>query len=131
MTVFSGWLQNQMDAKGWDQRQAAAKFGVRESSIHNWLHQGRRPAMKSVFRIALALEETVDEVARQAGYDDIPEIKSPGAAATERADILASLPQFADILDMIARKPLSEQQIYIGFIRRLLLDPPPPDNGLE
>jgi hypothetical protein len=131
MSVFGNWLQKQMDGKGWDQRAASVKFRVRESSVHNWLHQDKKPAMKSVFKIALALGVSVDEVARQAGYDDIPETGSADQGSVTRTEILAALPQFEDLLDIIARKSPKEQQVYIGFIRRLLLSPLPPGNGLE
>lgn len=125
MSVFGAWLQGQFEARGWDQRQAAHALGVRESSVHNWLHQDVRPNFQSVMRLARALEQPIDEVARQAGYDDIPKIKTKKQASNERAEILSSLPQFEEILDMIGRKPLAEQQVYIGIIRRILLDPHP------
>lgn len=125
MSIFGSWLQSQLDTRGWDQRAAANQFGVRESSVHNWLHKGIRPSMTSVLRIALALDEPVEDVARQAGFKNIPVIRNKKQAANERATVLAALPNFADVIDTIARKPLKEQAAYIAIIRRILLDPLP------
>ena len=125
MSIFGSWLQGQLDTRGWDQREASKRFGVGESSVHNWLHKGVRPSMTSVLRIAMALDESVEVVARQAGFTNIPVLRNKKQAANERAAVLAALPDFADVIDLVAKKPLKEQAAYIAIIRRILLDPPP------
>ena len=124
MSIFSGWFQGLLDGKGWDQRQAATALHVRESTVHNWLHKDAKPGLKNVLRISIVFAQPIDEVARKAEYDDVPAFLTAEDAADGRAAILAALPQFADILDMVARKPPAEQAAYIAIIRRLLLDRP-------
>jgi transcriptional regulator with XRE-family HTH domain len=131
MSVFATWLQGEIDAKGWDQRQAALKIGVRESTVHNWLHQDKSPGVKNVLRIARALNKPVEVVLEQAGYvfddDDVP--PSGNEMAQRRADVLAALPQFAEIIDRLARQPAEKQAVYIELIHRLLLGLPPAGTG--
>lgn len=129
MSVFSTWLSSEIEARGWDQRMAAQAFGVRESSVHNWLHQNRKPSVKNVLKIARGLHVPVEVVLSQAGYDGPSEAKrTPGAVELERAALLAALPQFAEIIDIVASKPPEQQAVYLKVIRRLLLDSPESPN---
>lgn len=121
MSVFSTWLRAEMQANGWDQRSAARAFGVRETTVHNWLHQNMRPSNRNLLRIALATRKPIDAVARAAGFDDFAAVLTDDAAASERARLLAALPQFAEIIDVMARKSLDEQAVYIALIRQILL----------
>ena len=124
MSVFGTWLQGQIDARGWDQRLAGKYIGVPETSVHNWIHQDIRPGVRSALKIAKALKVPIDVVLQQAGYD-----AENGAAVTtdelmrQRAEVLAALPQFAEIIDLLAQKPPERQAAYLDVIRRLLIDP--------
>lgn len=125
MSIFSSWLQAELNTRGWNQRTAAQAFGVVETVVHNWLHKGVRPNGKNLLKVSMALRVPLDEVARAAGYDDIPLFKNEREAADARIAVLAALPQFAEVIDLVARKPLEQQATYIELIRRLLLDRPP------
>lgn len=121
MVNFASWLQSKIDAKGWDQREAAKEIGVRESAVHNWLHKGYTPQTKSIIKIAIALGEPVDEVMRQAQID-IPATRSADVLAQEEESILASHPEYRDILRLLNRKPLDQRPVYIKLVKRLLTD---------
>lgn len=124
MGVFGTWLQAQIDAQGWDQRMAGQRIGVPETSIHNWIHQGVRPGVKSVLKIAKALRAPVETVLQQAGYEvNNGHAATDDEAAQQRAQVLASLPQFSEIIDLLAMQPPERQAAYIDVIRRLLVDP--------
>jgi len=125
MSVFSTWLESELNARGWDQRQAALAIGVRESTVHNWLRQEIRPSVKNSLKVAKGLGVPVEVVLRQAGYNgpDEKQMTQP-VVDKERAAILAALPQFAEIIDLVASKPPEQQAVYLKVIRRLLLDPP-------
>jgi transcriptional regulator with XRE-family HTH domain len=124
MSVFGTWLQSELDKRGWDQRQAAQAIKVRESSVHNWIHQGGLPSVRNVAKIARYLDVPIEVVWDMAGYEK-PDGKAlaPDKLKEERARVLASLPQFADILDIVADQPPEPQAIQLAMIRRLLIDP--------
>lgn len=127
MSVFGTWLQAQIDALGWDQRLAGQRIGVPETSIHNWLHQDIKPSVRNVLKIAKALKAPIEVVLQQAGYDDVLDgpTATPDELGQQRAQVLAALPQFADIIDLLAKKPPEQQAAYLEMIRRLLVDPGP------
>ncbi len=54
---------------------------------------------------------------RAAGYDVPTPQASAETRADERAAVLASLPQFAEILDLIARQPVAQQAVYVALIK--------------
>jgi len=118
MSVFASWLQAELDARGWDQRDAAMHIGVRESAVHNWLHKGYIPRTKSTLKIARALKKAPAEVMRALGVD-VPPLNGDDIASDE-AVILAQHPEYREILRMISAKPLDEQATYITLIKRLL-----------
>lgn len=126
MSVFGTWLQGEIDARGWDQRMAAQRIGVPETNVHNWIHQDIKPGRRAILKIARALKLPLETVMEQAEYDEEgwdAELM-PDEAAQQRAEVLARLPQFADIIDLVANKPLERQAAYLDMIRRLLIDPP-------
>jgi hypothetical protein len=59
-----------------------------------------------------------------AGYEK-PEgsALAPDKLREERARVLAALPQFADIIDIVATRPPERQAVELAMIRRLLIDP--------
>lgn len=124
MSVFSAWLQSELDAQGWDQRQAAGAIRVRESSIHNWLHKGVIPKSPSLIKIAMATGTPIEDVMQAAGFPDLNIIRKKAARADARAKVLASLPQFAEIIDRVARQTPAKQAAYIEMIKRII---PPQD----
>lgn len=124
MSVFGTWLQSEIDKRGWDQRMAAKAIKVPESTMHNWLHQDMTPSVKNIAKIARYMRIPIEVVWEKAGYE-----KPSGPALSddrlreERAKVLASLPQFAEIIDLMASKPPERQAVEIELIRRLLIDP--------
>lgn len=124
MSVFGTWFQGQIDARGWDQRLAGQHIGVPETSIHNWIHQDIKPGVRSVLKIAKGLNVPIELVLQQAGYDvENGATATPDELAQRRAQVLAELPQFAEIIDLLAQKPPERQAAYLDVIRRLLIDP--------
>ena len=129
MPVFKTWLKARHDERGWTQRDAAAHYGVIETNVSNWLNSETHPSMLNLIRISLGLGLPITEVLGAAGY----EIKMPAtiemdaSRRDERAAVLASLPQFAEILDLIARQPADAQAVYIALIRDQLLKIIPQD----
>lgn len=121
MTNFASWLQSMIDAKGWDQHDAALACGVRESAVHNWLHKGYIPQTKSIIKIAIALDVPVDEVMRQAQID-IPARRTADVLVKETESILLSHPEYQEIIRLINKKPPEQRETYLTLIKRLLVD---------
>jgi transcriptional regulator with XRE-family HTH domain len=127
VSIFGTWLQSELDARGWDARTAAAALGVKDNTVHYWLSGAKLPSIKSVLVIARKLGIPVNDVLLKAGYADVVE-QAHGVTADEaaqaRAQILAQLPQFAEIIEVMAKEPPERQAVQIEIIRRLLLSPP-------
>lgn len=127
MSIFGTWLQSEIDARGWDAHTAALTFGVKDNTVHYWLTGAKLPSVKSVLIIARRLDVSVNEVLTKAGYTDIVDQANGTTldeAAQARAQILAQLPQFAEIIEVMAKEPPERQAVQIEIIRRLLLNPP-------
>lgn len=120
--MFGTWFKGEIDKRGWDQRAAALHIGVKETTVHNWIHQGKKPTTKNAIKIALGMGIPITEVMAAAGYD-VPVPGTEEEREKARLEVLAGLPQFAEIIDLIARQPPKEQATYIDIIRRLLLPP--------
>lgn len=127
MSVFGTWLQAQIDQRGWDARRAAAHFKVKDNTVHYWLMGTKTPSLTSALKVARGLGVPLDDVLLKAGYADIVQ-QAQGTTADEaaqyRARILAQLPQFAEIIEVMANEPPERQAVQIEIIRRLLLNPP-------
>lgn len=125
MTVFQTWLLARHAERGWNQKDAAIAYGVTESNVSNWLNPDLpwKPSARNLIRISLGLGVPIASVMAAAGY----EVKMPeGSQADknrhdERAAVLASLPQFAEILDLIARQPAEQQAVYVALIKDQIL----------
>jgi len=123
VSVFGTWFQAEIDKRGWDQRQAALSIHVRESTIHNLLHQNGLPSIKNVVKIARYMKIPIEVVWERAGYErPDTEALAHDALQEERARVLASLPQFAEIIDIVASRPPERQAVELALIRRLLID---------
>ena len=127
MSIFGTWLQSEMDARGWDARTLATRVGVQDNTVHYWLKGTKQPSVVSVLRISKALHCPVAEVLTKAGYADLvanSNNTTTDEAAQLRADTLAQLPQFAEVIEIMAREPPERQAVQIEIIRRLLVNPP-------
>ena len=127
MSVFGTWLQAEIDKRGWDARTAAHHFKVKDNTVHYWLAGTKKPSLKSAILVAQALQCPIDEVLLKAGYSGIVQQAqgtTPDEAQQSRVKILAQLPQFADIIEIMAQEPPERQAVQIEIIRRLLLSPP-------
>jgi transcriptional regulator with XRE-family HTH domain len=126
MSIFGTWLQAEIDARGWDARTTAAHVGVKDNTVHYWLVGSKLPSVPSALKLARALKVPVEEVLLKAGYQDIvteAQGTTPDAAAQRRVEVLAQLPQFADIIEIMAKEPPERQAVQIEIIRRLLMNP--------
>lgn len=124
MAVFKTWLKAEHDKRGWDQRTAAKAYGVVETNVSNWLSGTSHPSAMNLIRISLGLKTPIANVMRAAGYD-LPlaagGVDDSENRRDERAAVLASLPQFAEILDLIARQPAEQQAVYVALIKDQIL----------
>lgn len=127
MSIFGTWLQAEIDKRGWDARTAASQFGVKDNTVHYWLAGTKLPSITSTMKLARVLDVPLDDVLLKAGYTDVVE-QAKGTtvdeAARRRAQILAQLPQFAEIIEVMAQEPPERQAVQIEIIRRLLLSRP-------
>lgn len=127
MSIFGTWLQAEIDARGWDAHTCAVRCKVKDNTVHYWLVGTKLPSLTNVLRIARALGVPVEVVLLRAGYADVVEQANgttAGEAEQRRVQILAQLPQFAEIIDIMANEPPERQAVQIELIRRLLLNPP-------
>lgn len=127
MSIFGTWLQSEIDTRGWDAHTAALQFGVKDNTVHYWLMGTKTPSLTSALKVARGLGVPLDDVLLKAGYADIVQQAhgtTEDEAAQHRARILAQLPQFAEIIEVMANEPPDRQAVQIEIIRRLLLNPP-------
>lgn len=127
MSIFGTWLQSEIDKRGWDAITASHQFGVKHNTVGYWLAGTKLPSVTSALKVARTLDVPVDEVLLKAGYTDIVEQArgtTPDEANRRRAEILAQLPPFAEIIEVMAKEPPERQAMQIEIIRRLLLNPP-------
>lgn len=126
MSIFGTWLQSEIDARGWDARTTAARVGVKDNTVHYWLVGSKTPSVASALKLARVLNVPVEDVLVKAGYADIID-QAQGTtrdeAAQRRVEVLAQLPQFADIIEIMAKEPPERQAVQIEIIRRLLMNP--------
>ncbi len=125
MSVFGTWLQGQIDVRGWDNREASRQIGVPETSIHNWTHGKNKPSPRSILKIARGLRVPLEVVMAQAEGGNVDDLvpMTDDEAERQRAEVLARLPQFADIIETMAKKSPERQAAYLEMIRRLMIGP--------
>jgi len=64
---FPGWLQEQMDARGWGQADLANRAGINRQVVWGWLNRRKKPTEEYLVKIANAFEIPPQEILRVAG----------------------------------------------------------------
>lgn len=80
--VFGTWLASRMDGLGLSQSELAARAGVTQQAVSNWIKGAARPRGERARRLAEALDVTIDELLRQ--IEDGEHVPPPRPAPTER-----------------------------------------------
>lgn len=101
---FSGWLQDEMNKRGWNNSELARRAGVTRGAIGNVLRGDRRPGSDLAAAIAKAFGMRPDEVFQIAGI--LPDLNIGNPAK-----------EIAYITDQLS---LDRQQQLIDFARYLL-----------
>jgi transcriptional regulator with XRE-family HTH domain len=55
-------LRDQIRQRGWNQKEAAAEFGVKQSSVSQWLSGTHEPSVEMLLRVCRALKVTPNEL---------------------------------------------------------------------
>lgn len=120
MSKFSSWLNAEMQAKGWDQKQLATKLGVDESMVSKWLHDQSTPTRRSATKLCVVFRVSADVLLPIIDADDVIGMTDPSARDEKRAELLARLPALARLLDAIMDLPLEKQAAYLDLAMNLL-----------
>lgn len=102
--LFSDWLQEVMDEKGWNQSELARYMGVSRQAVSDVLNQKRNPGGDFARKLAWALHIPPEDVFRMAGI--LP------AQNADRVEQLA---------ERIASLDEEDQDLLDAFIDRMLL----------
>ena len=64
---FPGWLQEQLNARGWGQADLANRAGINRQVIWGWLNRRKKPTEEYLVKVANAFEIPPQEILRVAG----------------------------------------------------------------
>lgn len=86
---FAEWLQHQLDERGWNAAELTKRGGVVHTQIVKIMNKTSRGGITTLAGIATALDLSLDEVARQAGY--LPPLPPATRARRALMDIVSRL----------------------------------------
>lgn len=116
MAQFGVKVQELLLAAGKDASWLAARTGIANSTISNWLSDPKvQPKPSSVSKVANAFGVTIDELAPAAGY--VLRQSADDSERTARIDaLLATSPRWENALTRLAKKPAYHQDVALSML---------------
>ena len=105
---FTGWLQDELNRRGWDQAELARRADVAQSHLSRVMSQLRNPGPDFCRAIARAFRVPPEDVFRRAGLlPPEPEMK---ATYREALHLFAQLPEELQRMVLVQMRALLEVQ---------------------
>lgn len=118
MSSFGAFLEQKMQARGWNGLQLEEKSGVPDANISRWITRGGRPIPANVVLLAKAFEEEPAEWMRAAGYP-VGDPSDPSEDEKELLTLVRSLPWLQTLVPDILSLSPPNQRVVRSLVKTL------------